>query len=145
MASADDSLRGCELATLLMAVSHTAIRSLEKYVLALFILFYFNVDGFCNFALTIADLQRECARLLTAADDDDELTIKEFHRRFDERLQAGGIAIADSLESAGASDLESQLVVGLRDERAVGISERDGDECQVIAVGNERREVRGKR
>ena len=72
--------------------------------------------------------------MIGSTDDDHELAVEELHRRLLEGLQTCGIAIADSLESACARDLERQLVCCIRDEVSVDIGEGDGDEGKGGAI-----------
>ena len=73
--------------------------------------------------------------MLGTADDDYQLATEETHGRLREGLKAGGIAIADGLEGACTFDLEGQLVIGIRNEVALGIGQGDGDKGKVFAVG----------
>ena len=73
--------------------------------------------------------------MIGTADDDHQLTVEEFHRGLLEGFQTRGIAIADGLKGACASDLKRQLVGCLRDEGAVGIGQGDSDEGEIVARG----------
>ena len=81
------------------------------------------------------NLEGDGARCFFAADDDDELAAEEFHRGFGERLQTGGVAVADGLKGTGARDFKGQLVISIGNEGTFGIGQRDGDEGQILAIG----------
>ena len=75
--------------------------------------------------------------MIGSLDHHHQLPGEELHSGLGERLQRGGIAIADGTEGTGTCDLKGQLVVAVRDERATAVGEAYGDESQVFAVGLE--------
>lgn len=98
---------------------------------------YWYVNGSCDRSFGIGDFQGECAGLFATANNNHQLAVEQFHCGLLKGFQTRGIAVADGLEGACARDLEGQLVVGLRNENALDIGQRDSDEGEVVASGFE--------
>lgn len=79
--------------------------------------------------------QRDIAPLPVALNDDNQLSVEEFHAGFGERFEACGIAIAGSFERCRAAYVERQRIIGRRNERPFRVNQRNSDETKVIAVG----------
>ena len=89
-------------------------------------------------SFAIGNAEADVASLLSTAQDDDQLTMKEAHRRFGKGFKRGGVAVASGLERGLALYLECQSVGSIGYERARAVSQAHGDESQVPAVGIER-------
>lgn len=70
-------------------------------------------------------------------DADGEFAVEGVHRGTCEDFGAGGVAVADALEEAGACDFDGHLIVGIGTEVAVLIDDADGEEGHVGAVGGQ--------
>ena len=83
------------------------------------------------------ELHADVAWLLSRNDADGEFAVEGVHGGTCEDFGAGGVAVADALETACACDFDGHLIVGIGTEVAVLIDDADGEEGHVGAVGGQ--------
>ena len=69
----------------------------------------------------IVDFQRDGTWLAGGLDDDHELSVEQTHRGLGERLERGGVAVADSAERSGSLNIERQLVGSIGNKNIISI------------------------